>query len=139
MSISTATLSVMKQQKDTLLRNLPKAWAYFRAGASQPLPLTEAIRTIRAERVSICVEIERCAVKGMVPEGLIDKLCENYVDELAEWNRQLGELESDFESHMRRLEGLFPEPPAPEPKPRQPRHTGRIGDMLARPKSETRH
>jgi hypothetical protein len=108
--------------------------------AALPVSATER-RTVVERRADIHAELGRAARLGYVPDAHIHRLHANHVEELDGDRWELGQLEAKLLASLRRLEAMFPEPPAPKPEPAPParaRHYRRPSSMFDPMRAEAR-
>lgn len=87
-------------------------------------------REILAARAEIHADFTRTAHYGHVPaDALIWRLHANHWDELAEDRRELKAAENALDTHLRRLDALFPAPVPPKPEPPRGRVHRRISTI----------
>ena len=134
----------------------PKRKARQRAGASTPnpvkdiveapplhpaetsssLPVSTEMHRIYADRRAILADIGWSVERSVIGDGSVHHLRANHEVERVEHMHLLGDDKILVHIGLRRLAGLFPEPPAPGPEPRRPRDYPSLADMLAmRPKA----
>ena len=127
------------------IRNLPRMLARrlkprTKSAATQPSSAADQssqfspkIQQIYAEQVRITGLLDDAARDGVVPDAYVLSLHASNVAELAETRQQLGEVEAAHEASLRRLDAMFPEPPAPLPEPpapKPPQTYPRLGELL---------
>lgn len=103
--------------------------------AKRPEPSTPVERPSPAEiqRADALALIDQAARNGFVPDAHVLRLYDSDVAELAEKRCQFGEAEAGYHANVRRLDAMFPEPPAavPEPPaPPTPKTYPRMGDLF---------
>ncbi len=88
-----------------------------RLAASAP---AEQRSPIAIQRDDALAQIDQAARNGFVPDAHVLRLYDSIVAELDEKRCELGETEADYQAALRRLDAMFPEPPAPLPEPPTP-------------------
>jgi hypothetical protein len=103
--------------------------------AKQPAPAAFAERLSPAaiQHAEALAQIEQAARNGLVPDAHALRVYDSHVAELAETRCQLSEAEADYQAALRKLDAMFPEPPAPPPEPPAPptpKTYPRMGDLF---------
>lgn len=102
---------------------------------------SKTLIAILAARALLHAHIDQSAHNGLVPDALVQSLEASHAAELAELRRQLNEEQAGYNTCLRQLDAMFPEPqpPAPEPPtPRAPQFFPRLGKLIGQRPSQPR-